>query len=145
MKMEIICFIGISCLSSILVSNCIFHFTNAQNSDSSNNSLNTLAASQTTNHSTDGIGIDTSNNSIPLARVVHESQSITLTNSVGTFIWYIVNEAHEDTQKESQKLMSDHNPDYIPTKVIMPQGVSVLFCVIFLGFCLSDGLRVWKI
>ena len=64
---------------------------------------------------------------MPIARMVYESQSVTLPNSVGTFVWFIVNEAHEDTQKESQKLMSDHNPNYIPTKLIMPQGVSVLF------------------
>ena len=127
MKIEIICSIGIFCLSSILVSNYIFHLTNAQNSDGSNNSLNISAIPQINNHSTDGIRIDTNNYSIPLARMVHESQSISLPNSVGTFIWYIVNEAHEDTQKESQKLMSNHNPNYIPTKVIMPQGVSVLF------------------
>ena len=127
MKIEIICFIGIFCLSSILVSNYILHLINAQNSDGSNNSLNISAIPQINNHSTDGIRIDTNNYSIPLARMVHESQSISLPNSVGTFIWYIVNEAHEDTQKESQKLMSNHNPNYIPTKVIMPQGVSVLF------------------
>ena len=127
MKIEIICSIGIFCLSSILVSNYILYAVNAQTYDSTNNSLNLLAASQITNDSTDGIGIDTNNYSIPHARVVHESQSITLPNSVRTFIWYIVNEAHEDTQKESQKLMSDHNPNYVPTKLIMPQGVSVLF------------------
>ena len=87
MTIEIICFIGIFSLSSILVSNHFLHVVNAQNYDSSNNSLNILAVSQITNHSTDGIGIDTNNYSIPLARrVVHESQSITLPNSVGKFI-----------------------------------------------------------
>ena len=65
--------------------------------------------------------------SIPSAQIVHNSQSITLPKSVGTFIWYIVNEAHEDAHKEAQKLMSNHNPDFLPTKVVMPEGVSLLF------------------
>ena len=65
--------------------------------------------------------------SIPSAQIVYNSQSITLPKSVGTFIWYIVNEAHEDAHKEAQKLMSNHNPDYLPTKVVMPEGVSLLF------------------
>jgi hypothetical protein len=64
---------------------------------------------------------------IPTAESVYQSQSITLPKSVGTFIWYIVNEAHEDTQKEPQKLMSNHNPYFIPTNLTMQEGVSILF------------------
>jgi hypothetical protein len=71
--------------------------------------------------------INTNSKSIPSAQIVYNSQSITLPKSVGTFIWYIVNEAHEDAHKEAQKLMSNHNPDYLPTKVVMPEGVSLLF------------------
>ena len=43
--------------------------------------------------------------SIPIAQTVYESQSVSLSKTVGTFVWYIVNEAREDTHKEPQKLM----------------------------------------
>lgn len=69
----------------------------------------------------------TKTNDIPSAQSVYQSQSISLPKSVGTFVWYIVNEAHEDTHKEPQKLMSNHNPDFIPTKLTIQEGVSILF------------------
>ena len=46
MKIEIICFIGIFCLSSILVSNHFFYFINAHNSDRDYNLPNAFAVSQ---------------------------------------------------------------------------------------------------
>ena len=39
---------------------------------------------------------------IPSAESAYSSQSMTIPTSVGSFVWYIVNEAHEDTNKESQ-------------------------------------------
>jgi hypothetical protein len=69
----------------------------------------------------------TKTNEIPSAQSVYQSQSISLPKSVGTFVWYIVNEAHEDTHKEPQKLMSNHNPNFIPTKLTIQEGVSILF------------------
>ena len=69
----------------------------------------------------------TDTNKIPSAQSVYQSQSISLPKSVGTFVWYIVNEAHEDTHKEPQKLMSNHNPNFIPTKLTIQEGVSILF------------------
>ena len=69
----------------------------------------------------------TKTNDIPSAQSVYQSQSISLPKSVSTFVWYIVNEAHEDTHKEPQKLMSNHNPDFIPTKLTIQEGVSLLF------------------
>src|SRR4029079_10112139 len=69
----------------------------------------------------------TKTNDIPSAQSVYQSQSISLPKSVDTFVWYIVNEAHEDTHKEPQKLMSNHNPDFIPTKLTIQEGVSILF------------------
>jgi hypothetical protein len=69
----------------------------------------------------------TKTNDIPSAQSVYQSQSISLPKSVSTFVWYIVNEAHEDTHKEPQKLMSNHNPDFIPTKLTIQEGVSILF------------------
>jgi len=69
----------------------------------------------------------TKTNNIPSAQSVYESQSLSLPKSVGTFVWYIVNEAHEDTHKEPQKLMSNHNPNFIPTRLTIQEGVSILF------------------
>jgi hypothetical protein len=66
-------------------------------------------------------------NSIPSAQSVYTSQSITLPTSVKSFVWYIVDEAHENSVSEKHKKVSDHNPDYLPTDVIMPQGVSLSF------------------
>jgi hypothetical protein len=40
---------------------------------------------------------------------------------------YIVDEAHENTSTSSHKKVSDHNPDYLPTNVVMPQGVNLSF------------------
>ena len=64
---------------------------------------------------------------IPIAQSVYASQSITLPTSVRTFVWYIVNEAHEHTDTESYRLISNHNPDYIPTNLIVPEGVGISF------------------
>jgi hypothetical protein len=66
-------------------------------------------------------------NSIPSAQSVYTSQSITLPTSVKSFVWYIVDEAHENSVSEKHKKVSDHNPDYLPTNVVMPQGVSLSF------------------
>ena len=69
----------------------------------------------------------TKTNKIPSAQSVYQSHSISLPNSVKTFVWYIVNEAHEDTHNEQQKLMSSHNPNFIPTELTILEGVSILF------------------
>ena len=65
--------------------------------------------------------------SIPSAQSVYKSQSITLPISVKSFVWYIVDEAHENTYTSSHKKVSDHNPDYLPTNVVMPHGTSLVF------------------
>jgi hypothetical protein len=64
---------------------------------------------------------------IPTAQSVYPSQSITLPTSVKFFVWYIVDEAHENSVTEKHKKVSDHNPDYLPTNLIIPQGVSLTF------------------
>jgi hypothetical protein len=64
---------------------------------------------------------------IPTAQSIYTSQSITLPTSVQSFVWYIVDEAHENTYTSSHKKVSDHNPDYLPTNVVMPHGVSLTF------------------
>jgi hypothetical protein len=83
----------------------------ASNNNTANN-LTTAAAAAT---------------AIPTAQSVYASQSITLPTSVKSFIWYIVDEAHENTYTSYHKKVSDHNPDYLPTNVIIPQGVSLTF------------------
>ena len=40
--------------------------------------------------------------------------------TVKSFVWYVVDEAHENTYTSSHKKISDHNPDYLP------QGVNLL-------------------
>ena len=64
---------------------------------------------------------------IPSAESAYSSKSMTIPTGVGSFIWYIVNEAHEDTNKESQKIISTHNPNYLPTNIVIPQGVAISF------------------
>ena len=66
-------------------------------------------------------------NNIPSAQSVYMSQSLTLPTSVGYFVWYIVDEAHEDTVHESQKIISNHNPDFLPTNIVIPQNVTISF------------------
>jgi len=68
-----------------------------------------------------------SGTTIPTAQSAYTSQSITLPTSVKSFVWYIVDEAHENSVSEKHKKISDHNPDYLPTNVIIPQGVSLSF------------------
>ena len=85
------------------------------NNDNNNNAAATNATA----------AIDTT--AIPTAQSVYTSQSMTLPISVKSFVWYIVAEAHENTHTSSYKKVSDHNPDYVPTNVVMPQGVSLTF------------------
>ncbi|MFL6392918.1 MAG: hypothetical protein ACJ71E_12835 [Nitrososphaeraceae archaeon] len=69
-----------------------------------------------------------SNNTIiPTAQSVYTSQSMTLPTSVGTFIWYIVNEAHENSANERHKYLSDSNPIYLPTNLVISQGTAISF------------------
>lgn len=67
------------------------------------------------------------NGTIPNAESVYSSQSMSLPTSVSSFVIYIVDEAHENTATASWKHVSDHNPVYIPTNLVIPQGVTVSF------------------
>ena len=51
---------------------------------------------------------------IPSAESVHQSESMKLPPSVGSFIILIANEAHESWQDEKHKLITDKNSFYIP-------------------------------
>src|ERR687887_2425388 len=68
-----------------------------------------------------------SNTTIPAAQSVYTSQSMTLPTSVGTFVWYIVNEAHENYANEGFKYLSDRNPIYLPTNLVISQGTAISF------------------
>jgi hypothetical protein len=71
--------------------------------------------------------LSNNNTIIPTAQSVHAFQSMTLPTSVGTFVWYIVNEAHENSANERHKYLSDNNPIYLPTNLIIPQGTAISF------------------
>src|SRR5437660_11075596 len=58
-----------------------------------------------------------SNKDIPSAESVYSSQSMTLPKSVGYFIWYIADEAHENSNTAMHKHVSDHNTNYLPTNL----------------------------
>jgi hypothetical protein len=97
--------------SSTVFSSVVF----AQNIiNNTSQSFSSLSASNT----------NTKQDSIPSAESVYQSQSMILPPSVRTFIWYVVNEAHEN---ERHKYVSDHNPIYIPTNLVVPQGTAITF------------------
>jgi hypothetical protein len=101
--------------SPAVITSVLLAGTNTNNNNAiTTNTTTTLTTAATTN-------------SIPSAQSVYTSQSITLPTSVKSFVWYIVDEAHENSVSEKHKKVSDHNPDYLPTNVIMPQGVSLSF------------------
>ena len=82
---------------------------------------------QTSNDTATANATTVSGTTIPNAQSVYTSQSITLPTSVKSFVWYIVDEAHENSVTEKHKKISDHNPDYLPTNVIIPEGASLSF------------------
>ena len=82
---------------------------------------------QTSNDTATANATTVSGTTIPTAQSVYTSQSITLPRSVKSFVWYIVDEAHENSVTEKHKKISDHNPDYLPTNVIIPEGASLSF------------------
>ena len=78
---------------------------------------------KTSNNNTTTQEAATPTTDIPIAESVYASQSITLPPTVKSFVWYIVDEAHENTDTSSRKKVSDLNPDYLPTNVVMSQGL----------------------
>ena len=64
---------------------------------------------------------------IPSAESVHQSESMKLPPSVGSFIILIANEAHESWQDEKHKLITDKNSYYIPKNLRCPQGTTLSF------------------
>ena len=69
----------------------------------------------------------TINDTGPNAQSVYQTESMNVPPSVGTFVWYIVDEAHENTATQPWKHVSDHNGIYIPTNLVIPQGTAIAF------------------
>jgi hypothetical protein len=69
-------------------------------------------------------------NVIPNAESVFNSESMTLPSSLpadATVMVFIPNEAHESLEAERHKLITDHNPYFIPTNLVIPQGTAISF------------------
>jgi hypothetical protein len=67
---------------------------------------------------------------IPNAESVFKSQSMKFTSSLAAHAIIMVlipNEAHESLKDESHKLITDHNPYFIPTNLVIPQGTAISF------------------
>jgi hypothetical protein len=87
-----------------------------------------IAEQQITESSLLQAKLNSNNNTIiPTAQSVYASQYMTLPTSVGTFVWYIVNEAHENSANERHKYLSDSNPIYLPTNLVISQGTAISF------------------
>jgi hypothetical protein len=71
-------------------------------------------------------------NVISNAESVFKSESMTLPSSLpaaenAIVMVYIPNEAHESLEDERHKLITDHNPYFIPTNLIIPHGTAISF------------------
>jgi hypothetical protein len=72
-------------------------------------------------------------NVIPNAESVFNSESMTLPRSLlsaaedAIVMVFIPNEAHESLEDERHKLITDHNPYFIPTNLVIPQGTAISF------------------
>jgi hypothetical protein len=67
---------------------------------------------------------------IPNAESVFKSESLTLPSAlpVNAIIMVLIpNEAHENLEDERHKLITDHNPYFISTNLIIPQGTAISF------------------
>jgi len=72
-----------------------------------------------------GVGQETTE--IPQAKSVYETETMHVPDSVAYFVILIPNEAHEDLSQENHKLLTDHNPYFVPTHVVIPKGTSIVF------------------
>lgn len=100
-----------------------FNLTTGLSMAGARTALTTAATATATVNSSSKIN----NNTIPSAESVYSYQSMLLPASVNSFIIYIVDEAHENTAIAYWKHVSDHNPIYIPTHLIIPKGVTISF------------------
>ena len=78
------------------------------------------------------IFMNVSNNSlgareIPEAKSIYDTETMHLPKSVGYFVVLIANEAHEDWSEEKRKLLTDHNPYFVSTHIVLPKGTEIVF------------------
>jgi hypothetical protein len=69
-------------------------------------------------------------NVIPNAESVFQSESMNFTNTLparALIMVLIPNEAHESFENERHKLITDHNPYFIPTNLVIPEGTAIAF------------------
>jgi len=64
---------------------------------------------------------------IPQAKSVYDTETMHLPRSVGYYIILIANEAHEDWSEEKHKLLTDRNPYFVPTHLVLPKGTAIVF------------------
>lgn len=64
---------------------------------------------------------------IPEAKSIYDTETMHLPKSVGYFVVLIANEAHEDWSEEKHKLLTDHNPYFVPTHIVLPRGTAIVF------------------
>lgn len=64
---------------------------------------------------------------IPQAKSVYDTETMHLPRSVSYFIILIANEAHEDWSEEKHKLLTDRNPYFVPTHLVLPKGIAIVF------------------
>ena len=64
---------------------------------------------------------------VPQAKSIYDTETMHLPKSVGYFIILIANEAHEEFPKEKYKVITDHNPYYVPTHIVITKGTAILF------------------
>jgi hypothetical protein len=105
----------------------VFNSVYAQNINKTNHQMFSTSITNTNMNTNTNTTPAPAQGIIPTSESVYKSQSMTLPSSVGTFVWYIVNEAHENSVNERHKYVSDHNPLYLPTKLIIPQGTALTF------------------
>jgi hypothetical protein len=79
------------------------------------------------NISNNSLGSEQEISEIPDAKSVYDTETMQLPNSVGYYVVLIANEAHEDWSEEKHKLLTDHNPYFVPTHLVLPKGTAIIF------------------
>src|SRR3990170_3321035 len=79
------------------------------------------------NVSNKSIGVEQELLEIPQAKSIYDTETMHLPRSVGYFIILIANEAHEDWSNEKHKLITDHNPYFVPSHILIPKGTAIVF------------------
>ncbi len=112
--------VGVFCSTQLLALN---QFSLASTDSASMDSKISIVSVSTSSNSSN----PSANAGIPNALSIQTTQNMTITsNSVRSVIVAIVDESHEPP-KSSQKHISEHNSYFLPTNLIVPQGVDLSF------------------